>query len=68
MLLDLTTREAQELERALNVYLVEMDFEVARTDRREYRHDLMVDREALGEVRRRIEAMLARDGVGVAMH
>lgn len=61
MLLELTHKEAQELQQALDVYLAEMDFEVARTHKRDYRHGLVVDREVLLALRRRLEALTGRE-------
>ncbi len=58
MLLELTNREAQELRQALEIYLAEMDFEVARTHERKYRHGLVVDRELLETIKARVEALL----------
>ncbi|HEY3446931.1 MAG TPA: hypothetical protein VGK67_11230 [Myxococcales bacterium] len=58
MLLELTNREALELQQALHIYLEEMDFEVARTDRKEYREGLVIDRESLEGLKRRVDALL----------
>ncbi|MGC4115477.1 MAG: hypothetical protein QM765_12910 [Myxococcales bacterium] len=58
MLLELTNKDARELQQALEIYLAEMDFEVARTEEREYRHDLVVDREVLEALKARVEALL----------
>lgn len=58
MKLELTKSELQGLKRALDVYLAQQDFEVARTHKREYRHDLVLDHEVLEALRQRIALVL----------
>ncbi|MBI5543946.1 MAG: hypothetical protein HY901_08675 [Deltaproteobacteria bacterium] len=59
MNLELSGTEALELKRALDIYLAEQAFEVARTHERKYRHDLVVDNDALEAIRKRLEQEIA---------
>lgn len=61
MILELSRTEASELKRALDIYLSEQAFELARTRQREYRHDLVIDQNALEGLRRRLNEHLAAE-------
>ena len=56
MTLQLTTAQALELSAALANYLQELEFEIARTDEKAFRHDLRTRADLLEEIRRRLDA------------
>lgn len=65
-LLELTLAEVQTLKRALNIRLIELRRELARSDDRQYHKDLHEELDRLEGIDRQLEGPMERETVDVA--